>query len=166
MDEPKKLEVLKALTTWLEGITYEDPNGTNTLLGKVFRGITVYGDQRPLPMLSILESPRPDFPEYAGIDGTARNETWVLLLQGWVKDDKTNPTDLAYYLAWAVEQRLAALKKRNEMGDAEDPETFMLGGRVHKIEFGPSVVRPPDAALSAKAFFYMPLRLGLASVVG
>lgn len=177
MADPQKLIILKALTEWLEGIQHVEPDpgsgivgadwrGFN-LQGAVFRGLSVYGEQEALPMLSILESPRPDVPVYAGENREARAEDWVLLLQGWVKDDKRNPTDPAYMLADVVERRLGQLIATDpQSGFAIDPANYLLGRRLTKLEISPYVVRPPTEGISAKAFFYMPLKLGVASVVG
>lgn len=177
MDEPKKLVVLKALTAWLQGIKHvngdpENDWGGFNLEEAVFRGRTIYGDDDPLPMLSLLESPRPDFPRYAGTNEEAQSEDWAIFLQGWVKDDKANPTDPAYYLLEAVEKRLNQLRATHSNtsggipGSPVNKANYMLGGLLTGINFGPAIVRPPDGVISAKAFFYLPLKLGLASVVG
>lgn len=176
MDEPQKLVALKALCTWLEGIVHVEADLPDTpgvdwdgfdLDGKVFRGRAVFGQEDKVPMLSVLEDPRPEPTEYAGMNNQARHDGWRLLVQGWVEDDKKNPTDPAYRLANVVEKRLAQLIAVGEGGMPVDPDNYMLGIEgVTNIAFGPYVVRPPTEGISAKAFFYMPVKVGLASVVG
>ena len=177
MADPIRLQILKALCAHLEtivhvapdpanGIVGEDWHGFN-LAGKVFRGRTKFGDESPETMLSILESPRPDFPTTAGTNGVARSEEWPLLLQGWTVDDKQNPSDPVYFLMEAVETKLAEIVKlKKGSGFPAYPSAYMLGNRITSFSFGPGVVRPPTEGISAKAFLYMPLRVGVASVVG
>lgn len=177
MEEPIRLTVLKALTTHLEGIVHVAPDPENNvegvdwggfnLSGAVFRGRAVFGDNSPDTMLSILEAPRPDFPNYGGTNREAANETWQLLLQGWTVDDKLNPTDPAYHLMQVVELRLEQIiATKRGSGAPAYPSAYMLGNLISSFSFGPGVVRPPTEGVSSKAFFYMPLRVGLATVVG
>lgn len=171
MADPYRLRVLKALTCHLEGISPE-LGYDYELKGAVYRGRTVVGEDMKVPALSILESPRPDFGAYVGED-QARSEGWALLLQGWVEDDKKNPTDPAYRLASAVENRLALIVLERDDGSGRPLDTlaYMLGRQedghtlISKFQFGPPVVRPPDQS-SSKAFFYMTLRVGLAVAFG
>ncbi len=172
MADPIRLQVLKALTTHLEGIVHvdgdpaQDYRGFN-LAGKVFRGRAVYGATDPETMLSLLEAPRPDFPSYAGENNEAASETWQLLLQGWTADDKVHPTDNAHLLMDAVSRRLAQIiQTKRGIGTPMYPGAYMLGGLVSSFAFGPGVVRPPAEGASSNAYFYMPLRVGLATVVG
>lgn len=178
-DIPYRLAVQQKLTEWLKGIT--PANGyAFDLSNSVYRGRAIFsGDntQNPLPMLSILESAKPDNAIWAGDTDEARSESWHLLLQGWVADDLNNPTDPAHYLMAAVEKRLSDIVRmtnpNNGMGSSPAvPEIFMLGDRpgggkmITSFKYGPGVVRPPAEQVSSKAFFYLPLRVGLASEVG
>ena len=176
MDDSYRLKVLKALTAHLQLIVHEDPDPGNGIEGAdfngfdlskaVFRGRSIFGDESPKTMLSILEAPRPDVGRTAGA-GEARVETWQLLLQGWTPDDPENPTDNLYRLMQVVEvqlQKIVAVKPST--GKPEYSDAYMLGRTVTSFLFGPGVVRPPIDQVSSKAMFYMPLGIGLAKSVG
>jgi hypothetical protein len=157
-----RLSVLKALTDHLKGIT--PANGYDyDLSAAVFRGRTVFGANDPIPLVSILEAPRSDAGRFAGDDGYQRSEDWSLMVQGWAADDIANPTDPLYGLMDAVEHRMARLIATDvNSGFAVYPNEYMLGRKVGSIAVLPGVVRPPMAEVSAKAFFYLPIRVGLA----
>lgn len=162
MADTKKLAALKVLSSWLAGITpgngYEfDLSGP----AAISRGRTIIGADTPLPSLSILESPKPDVGLFAGFRGYTFSEDWLLLVQGWVADDKANPTDPAYALAAAVQKRLSGLIAEKASGSPVNPDVYMLGGRAATILIGPYVVRPPENQVSSKAFFFLPLRVGI-----
>lgn len=158
---PKRLEILKRLTSLLNQITVE--NGyTVDLSGKVWRGRTTFGDNDEVPMLSLLESPRADVGVFGGDSNHGRQEEWVILVQGWGIDDPLNPTDPAYYLAADVEKCLSNITKLGKNGGRPDnPAVYRLGGLIADMEMSPPVVRPPDEN-SSKAYFYMPVRLKIA----
>lgn len=169
MDEPIRLTVLKALTAHLEGIVHsvgEDWDGFN-LAGRVYRGISRYGaEMGEEEFLSILEAPRPDAGITTGVLNSSRVEEWPLLLQGWTKDDKTNPSDPVYRLMNVVELRLKEIVAvHGRTGMPIVPSKYLLGNLITSFSFGPGVVRPPTEGISSKAFFYLPLRVGLATVV-
>lgn len=161
MADSVRLSVLKALTDHLAAIAAGD--GYNyTLAGAVFRGRGRFGDSDPETMLSILENPRPDYGQYAG-DKTTRSEQWPLLIQGWCPDDKDNPSDPVYGLLDDVEKRLAQIIAHDpRSGQPLFPAAFMLGGLITDLSIAPGVVRPPTDGVSSRAFFYLPLRVGLA----
>lgn len=163
MPVPRQLDILKALTEHLEGISVVG-GYSHDLAGRVFRGRMVFGDDVPLPCVSILEAPRPDErPRAGGHENAFRAEDWVLLVQGWVEDDAHNPTDPAYMLKADVELCLSQLVAINEQnGLPRHPSAFRLGGRISGATIGPGVVRPPQDRISAKAFFYIPLVLNVA----
>jgi len=167
MNESKRLRVLKLLTRWLE----QEITGLNgyrhDLADSVFRGRLLFTENDPLPCLSILEALNPDRdPLRAGNnDNIASNKTserWVLLLQGWSKDDIRNPTDSAYELMADVKKAVAKLfdDKTNDagleidMGGGDLVRAFYLGGLVNGAEIEPGTVRPPEQN-TEKAFFWM-----------
>ncbi len=157
MADSKQLLILKALTTHLDGMTVAGGYGFD-MAGKVFRGRQIYGDEMPLPCLSILEAPRPDeTPRAYGHERARRVEDWVLLVQGWVADDKANPTDPAYELKAYVELRLSEIVAINGQGKASYPAVYRLGDLIAEMAIGPGVVSPPRQNISAKAFFYLPV---------
>lgn len=158
MPDSRQLDILKALTTHLEGVTYQ-AGYDHDLTGRVFRGRAEYGADMPLPMVSILEAPRPDDrPRLAGHERAFRSEDWTLLVQGWVEDDLLNPTDPAYALKADVERHLARLVAVHEnRGTPVYASEFRLGNRVTEIGIGPGAVSPPRDRVSSKAFFYLPV---------
>ncbi|HBN9515488.1 TPA: hypothetical protein L3889_000493 [Pseudomonas aeruginosa] len=169
-DFPLRLLVLKRLTEHLEGVYGHDENGNPyDLRGRVFRGRTVFGADTPLPALSILEAPRPDTPIYGGEEEAQHERNWALYLQGWVDEDKANPTDPAHWLMAAVDQRLGLIVRETKGGGRPkpvDPVAHHLGGLISGFRYGPGVVRPADNQVSSKAYFYMPVQVGLATYVG
>lgn len=166
-DIPARLVVLQRLTALIEGTTGPDHTGVPfNLAGSVYRGRTEFGSDTDLPAVSILEAPNPDIGKFAG-EGQAMAESWMLLIQGWAVDDPMNPSDPAYYLAAAVTQRLSMLvaMKGDGSGRPLDKELYMLGGLITSLQIGPSVVRPLDKNASSRAFYYQPVRVGLASTL-
>lgn len=153
MADSKQLRILKKLTKHLELTSgYEGI--------KCYRGVLIVSAREVENCLSILEAPRPVVGQGAGHHGHARLETWTLLVQGWPKDDKNNPSDPAYELKAAVEQwlyRLVAVDNRG--GEGLYPE-YLLGGDLASLTIGQGVVRPPEQeGASRLAMFYLPLIL-------
>ncbi len=165
MADSIRLMILKALTIQLQSIT--PANGyEHDLSAAIFRGRSLYGRDSPQTMISILESPRPDNPDYAGENDSYSHETWQLLLQGWTYDDQVNPTDPLYSLMADIEACLyRIISVRSATGTPLHPESYLLGKKISSLQFGPGVVRPVSET-STKAFFYLPLRVGLAKEVG
>lgn len=154
----RQLDILRALTAHLEGMTVAGGYGFN-MQGRVFRGVMQWGAEMPLPCIGIVEAPVPDErPRTAGHERAFRAEDWVLLVQGWVEDDAIHPTDPAYELKAAVEQRLAeVIAIDDRKGSPMFPSAYRLGNRINGLTIGPGVVRPPQEKVSAKAFFYLPI---------
>lgn len=169
-DIPRRLLILMRLSDHLKGIT--QANGYNyDLSSSVYRGKRIFGADTPLPAVSIIESPRPDVGIYTGTGDEQRAENWVLLVQGWVEDtsDLVNPTDAAYYLAAAVEERLTMIMAKEAKGSRPKPaypDVYRLGGIITDLQLSPPVVSQPQDEISSKAFFYLPVRIGLAADVG
>lgn len=162
---PLRLEVMIRLCEMVREITpgngyISDLSGAEgTKANRVFRGRTIYGDSDPLPMISILESPIPldqlPAPPASGYSSGG----WELMIQGFVEDDKDNPTDKAHVIMADVKRRLAIeSKKVSAMRDDEGP--FGLLRQVTNIGIGTGVVRPPDE-VSAKAYFWLLIVLDL-----
>ena len=164
-DDPLRLRIMKALTDVLEEITPANgyqydlsdrraPGKQNDLMSRaVFRGVGVTGVDYPLPMLTILEVPVPDDPSASQYDNPVQEADWRLLVQGFVEDDPSNPTDPAHRLMADVKKRLGIEKKKNR-----DFDLLGMGDSVTNLTMGQGVVRPPDE-LSAKAYFWLDLRL-------
>lgn len=164
MPTPFRLEVLERLTTALEEIT--PANGyEHDLSGKVFRGRTVFGDNDPLPMVSILEVPQPKDQLDPPTGGAVYKGPWELVIQGFCQDDRDNPSDPAYHLEADVRKRLAGL-----MQEAQGPgRGRVLGpwakGGVLGMMASPPVVRPPDE-VSSKAYFWLTITLNVVDDLG
>lgn len=167
---PLRLAILQRLSEHLEALT--PANGYSCdLAGRVIRGRIVIGTEEAagskLPLLSILESPRPELALFTAEWGSMRSEHWTLLLQGLVRDDLRNPTDPAYVLAAEVEEHLARIiDVRAETGNPRYPNEHLLGGLITSLDIAPPVVRPPEHGVAATAFFYLPVRVGIAGKVG
>lgn len=151
-ERPFRLRVLDALTATLE--TIPDGNGGD-MTGAVFRGRLIYGDQEPLPMISILEPPIPV--EVLMKNGDIEHSTglWELLIQGFVRDDPYNPTDPAHILMAEAKKALVAEKRRDRGNNA-----FGMKGRVVEVHIGQGTARPPDE-VSDRGFFWLLLSLRL-----
>lgn len=150
MADTKQLTILKSLTTHLQGITPGNGYEFN-LSAAVYRGVTRFGSDQALPFVSILESLRPDpNPREAGTEKLVREDTWELLVQGWVDENRQFPTDQLYQLKGAVEKRLA------ELVTAGNP-AYRLGGLVTKLRIGPGVVRAATPQPGGAEAFYLPL---------
>lgn len=156
---PVRLEVEKRLTAVLEEIMVV--NGyQHDLSGSVYRGRLYFGDETPLPMMSILEPPITMDQLPTPKDSTAQVGPWELVLQGYVTDDRDNPTDPAHILLADVKKRLA-LEKTKTNWNTEEEGIFGLGRTVIDLYIGVGVVRPPDE-ISAVAYFWLPITLDIA----
>ena len=157
--EPLKLNVMKSMTAALEEISTVDDAYWHDLANKVYRGRTVYDDRDPTEMVTILEVPIPPEQMQTPSDARFKRGGWELFVQGWVKDDKENPTDPAYYLMEDVTQRIL-LEKAKVGGQGFSPEYPFGYKQITGIELGQGVVRPEDER-SNLAFFWLPLTLVL-----
>ena len=156
---PLRLEVLKRMTLVLEEINPAD-GYVHDLSAKVFRGRGLFWDETPLPALSILEAPIPLDQIPSAKDNVAQSGPWELVVQGWVADDRQNPTDPAQILLADVKRRLA-LEKRKVDWDRAEEGIFGLGRFVTAMHIGPGVVRPPEE-ISSKAYFWLTITLDIA----
>lgn len=161
--DSKRLATLKALCNHLKGemapgnteYKHELDQGKGVQRGRLF-----YDKEDPLPMLSILENIEPDrAPRRAGDDdmiaASIDSSQWILLVQGWTKDDKENPTDPAYELMADVKKALAKLNQGPDQFGRPGHPNAKLGGLITGISMEPGTARPPQDELSSKAFFWM-----------
>lgn len=170
---PFKKRVLIALTNALAEIT--PANGYATDLGefthddgaqmrRVYRGRAFFGDGDPLPMVAVLERPDPaDELAEPPRDSQTGSYDWNLIVQGFVEDDKDDPTDTAYALLADVRHRLGLERARKDAERGRIPDPFGFGGnrkrnRIEELSFGPGIVRPADE-VSAKAYFWLGVTL-------
>lgn len=159
MPDPARLVIQKRLQDALEEIN-PDNGYEHDLRGRVFRGRNRFGASDPIPMVSILEAPIPLDQIAPPRDSTEAFGGWELVIQGFVADDKDNPTDPAHLLMAEVKQRLAIERRRTSWDRPEDG-IFGLGQIVDKLYMGTGVVRPPDE-VSEKAYFWLTVTLDIA----
>lgn len=160
MSDCLRLRVLKAITTALK--TISPANGfEDDVSDAVFRGRAYYGADDPLPMIGLIEPPVSDDPLYGRADSTVNAAPWSVIVQGFVRDDKMNPTDPGYRLQSAVRKVLAAEKARTGVGgDRRTPNILGMEGAVTKLEIGSPIVRPSDD-ISTVAYFWILIRITL-----
>lgn len=163
---PFRLRVQMAVSDALKAITpdngcmfdlsdYTDSVGRPA--ERVFRGRDEFGENDPLPMVSILEDPRALDAVNADGNRTESKGQYRLLIQGFVPDDIENPTDPAHFLAAEIIRALVSQK-------AEKFNILGLGSKmpcVTQLEIGQPVVRPPDHQVSSVAFCFIALTLSL-----
>ncbi len=170
---PFKTRVLTALTDALEEITPD--NGYTSDLGeftaedgapmrRTYRGRAFFGDNDPLPMVAVLE--RPDMSDELSeppVEATTGAYEWNLIVQGFVQDNKADPTDDVYKLLADIRFRLGheRARKDDETGRLPNPLGFggrRKGNRIEELSFGSGIVRPADE-VSAKAYFWLGVTL-------
>lgn len=172
MTDCKRLVALKRLTDYLQTeVTVangyqHDLSPVDADTPRVYRGREDFDDNDPLPCVSLLENMDPDrYPPSAGTGRQQHSEQlnrWVILVQGWVEDDKLNPTDPAYNLQADVIKALARITQGGDPRQARpaDHDTvYMLGGMLDNFVVEPGVVRPPTEQVSNKAFFWLRVTL-------
>lgn len=164
-----RLDAMKSLTRILQGITEAEGYDPRFDCSQaVFRGYDLLGDDDPNYALSITEAPRPDFGDFVG-DNQGRKEFWSILILGRTPSQGQFPTDEAYEFMAAVEDRLARVTRDRDFdGKPEFPDDYLLGlmnQGVAGFSFGPGVVRPSNST-SNRAFFYLPVRVELATRTG
>jgi hypothetical protein len=157
-----KLVILKRLTAHLAGMNTAEDYDCD-MADKVFRGRALYGKSDPLPLLSLLEGPDSAEGVPGGENKAVRNTLWRILVQGFVEDDKHNPTDPAYALMAQVVRRLSEVTEEAPNGRPKHASVYRLGGLINELIIGNGVVRPPQEGVSDKAFFWLPVTIGFAN---
>lgn len=159
---PVQLVIMKRLTAHLAGMTVLGGYGFD-MCGAVFRGRTVFGAADPLPCLSVLESPESTVGVAGGVEHTKRLTRWSCFIQGFVRDDKENPTDPGYWLKAYTQKRLAEITAERPNGQPLYPDVFRLGRTISGLVIENGVVRPPHKDVSDKAFFWLPVTIEYAA---
>jgi hypothetical protein len=165
MPDSRQLDIMKRLTVHLEGITPAAGYEFDMSQDNVFRGRRYFGDSDPAVILSIVEHLQGDISvQVAGWLNEQRIETWVILVQGWLKAVGEHPTDEVYQLKASVEKRLSECIATSALtGVPVYPDTYLLGRTVSSMAIGPGIVSVPVGSgdASSRAFFYLPLGLEL-----
>lgn len=169
-DDPFKLRALKALTDALKEITPDNGYvsdladfvaGDGVTTARVYRGRAWFGEGDPVPLVSILEGLSPaDLVEEPPLVTTTGEFDWPLMIQWFVQDDPSNPTDPSYVLEADIKRRLAIEGRRKVPGgNMPDPLGLGLGkNQIIAMRIGAGVCRPADD-VSAKAWGWLSLIL-------
>ena len=168
----KKLLIMKKLTEHLEGIvpTWADlpPEMVDTpcpydLSKSIYRGRVVFGEEVKPPFIAILEAPRQINPNGGGEARLLQDEDWTLLIQGFGKEDRVHPTDPAYNLLSWVQKRMSMVSEENKNGARGGvyPEVWRFGNTIGEVRYQIPIVRPGQDDVSAAAYFYMPISVGI-----
>lgn len=147
MADSKRLQILKALTSHLEGVTGYD------ISGKVWRGRNRPADESYSPFIILFEMP-PEDEDRA--DTSVSKMPWMIGIQGYIEPDDRHLTDPAHNFMAAVKERLGALL--DDGGANMPPPEFMLNGLVEDIEVDGGMVFSPDETTNM-CFFAMKLTL-------
>lgn len=156
--EPLRLRILKAMTEALKEITPANGFATD-VEGNVFRGRVIFGENDPIPLISILEVPIPLDQTPPPTDSEFSSGGWEIMIQGFVTDDPENPTDPAHFFMADVKKRLA-IEKRKALAMNAAQGIFGLGNFVTGLRIGAGVVRPPDE-ISAVSYFWLTITLDM-----
>lgn len=155
---PFRLRVLDGVTNCLKGITVA--NGyTYDLSNSVFRGRLIFGDDDPIPLIAVNEAPLPETPTTAKPAAGTWTGPWDLMIQGWVDDDRDNPTDPAHFLLADVRKALAIEKRENQLQRGKGNNLFGMEGRVLDLQIGATVVRPAEPQVNELANFLLSVTL-------
>ena len=154
MADSKRLQILKALTTHLEGVEGFD------ITNKVWRGRQRPADESQTPFLLMFEMP-PEYEDRA--DRQMRSMPWYVGLQGYITPDRYHPTDPAHQFMAAVKQKLGELV--DEGGAGMPGPNYMLGGLVEDIEVDGGMCFEADETTNC-CFFALKLTLTIAENLG
>lgn len=128
----------------------------------VYRGRGRFG-REPVPMVSLLQAAEVDESFSDAENAMRRKDDKLYLIQGWVSDDRENPTDPAHDLLAKTKQALS------EIIDMDSPKYLLKGynsnnnGRslVGDLKISTGIVRPPEQGVSDTAYFWLPIRVTL-----
>ena len=158
---PFRLRIVRSLTDVLRTIT--PANGYHHDLSEaVFRGRLIFGDNDPIPLVSVIEAPLPDEPVSTPPGATVWSGNWRFMIQGWVDDDKEHPTDPAHWLLADVKRALANERKLNSIRPGHGNNLLGAGGKVQDIIIGECVVRPAEEHVNELANFLLSVSLVIA----
>lgn len=173
----KKLAILKALTTHLEGInptnSFEYIDGATqtvatmpyalNLSESVYRGRMTFGDEVSAPFLVLLENPRQLSPNSGGSAKLNQDEDWQIVIAGFAEEDRKNPLDPAYQLLAYTQHRMSLIGQEKPNGGRGGRFTaeYRLGGLVGEISYQIPIVNPGKDDVSEYAYFYMPVAIGV-----
>jgi hypothetical protein len=161
-ETPMQVRVLEALQVKLESITKGDCY-SYTLKGHVHIGRTLFDEQDPLPIVSILEVPLPAEQRAVPRGAAGVSGPWEMFIQGWVTEPNRTAkfmTRQAYYLKNDIIQCLTS--ERQKFNDLMNSAPILGIREITDIQVDRGVVRPDDER-SSTALFWVPLTIGLAA---
>jgi len=152
--ESKRLQILKALTTHLEGVDGYD------LANKVWRGRSRPADESVAPFIILFEMP-PEAENQA--DERVASMPWYIGIQGYIGIDNVHPTDPAHDFMAAVKARVGQLL--DDGGASRPPADYMLGGLVENLQVDGGMCFDGDETINC-CFFALKLTLTVVENLG
>lgn len=162
--KPFRLILQETLTEVFKTIKVANGYETDLADNAIFRGRVKFGQDDPIPSLTMFEPPvNEDVPFFAGRNTTTGKErltNYSLIVQGFIKDGDPHPTDPAYVFSADVTKALATARSRTGP-NKRSPDPFGHGEIINKVTIFPPIVRPSDD-ISASAYFWMLVTFELA----
>lgn len=158
-----RLRVMKAITDQLKTITpangymhdmsdFVDEAGRT--MPRVSRGRLQFGISDPMPLIAVLEDPRPVESGNAKGGSPLAVNKWRILVQGFVEDDKMNPLDPAYHLSADAISALVQSK-------ADQFNILGMGGKITDMKIEAPSHRPGADEVSTNAYFIFGVTLAI-----
>lgn len=144
------LQIEKYMSSLIEQTVTHSNGRLIDLTGVVFRGRTRYDVRDPVPMVALIQAPNLDVRSDDAGEGCRRLVDKTYLIQGWVENDPDNPTD-------PVHELLAEVKRALSFVLLMDSEHYLMGGLITKLSVSVGLVRPAEAGISDKAYFWLPV---------
>jgi hypothetical protein len=129
------------------------------LSSSVYLHRVLFGADTAAPFLSLLPAPKQEPYDAADMERLTSRSDWLLLLQGYERNDG-DEIEAAYYLMAAAQAHLSRIVEQRKSGSGPKyPDEHLLGlnGVVTALDIGQGIVRPPDGQQVARTFFYIPL---------
>ena len=179
-DDPFRLKIQKGLTAAFRQITTDAddlPASVDSFLmtvATVGRGRLVYGSERALPLISILEEPFAYDEDLPPGEGRSGIQPYELIVQGfdtvkWTglesesEIDERHPTDDVHKMLADVKRRLSALKLDESERFGDKIGVFRFGTKYNSVvdvSWDGGVVRPPEE-VGATANFWLRVRFNV-----
>lgn len=169
MPDSFRLRVMKGLCDALKEITpgngyqhdlsnFSDSAGRDT--ERVVRGRAQFGENDPIPIIAIIEDPATELPVNGPTTSSKAQNTFRVLIQGFVKDDPDHRLDPAYALSAEVIVALVRAKQAKEgILGLDQP---LRAPCVMAMSIGQPVHRSGDDEVSDPAYFMIRVSLLLA----
>jgi hypothetical protein len=156
--EDIRLRIVQGLRDKLKEITIA--NGYRfDMQDSVFINRAFFGDNDPLPMISILEPPIQPATIPPSYQGNVITYDYNLIVQGFMKDERGKDTEAeqAYRLMSDV-KRILACELKGQQSSLRARDIFGVGSKLSDVQIAAGSVRPPDE-VSNKAYFWLNLTM-------